>query len=263
MITDTVHLIYFSPTHSSCKIAEAIAKGVGAGQIIETDITLNVPKAVLYIKNTLTIISVPVYGGRCAETAMERMKQIKAIDSPVILSVLYGNRDYEDALRELRDFAVEAGFVPVSGGAFIGEHSYSRENMPIAKNRPDEHDLQIAFEFGKRSVEEIKKFSELKDISKLRVKGHYPYKEKKPSTPAAPVTDMELCSLCGTCIELCPTQAIESIDNKIESDKKNCIKCCACVKECPSNARIFDTPYTEWLYTNFSTPKEPELFYIR
>ena len=49
----------------------------------------------------------------------------------------YGNRDYEDALVELYDLALSLGLTPFAAGAFIGEHSYSTPEMPVAEGRPD------------------------------------------------------------------------------------------------------------------------------
>lgn len=63
--------------------------------------------------------------------------------------VMYGNREYEDALLELNNIVVEAGFQPVAGGAFIDEHSFENDSTPIAKGRPDIKDLQKATEFGR------------------------------------------------------------------------------------------------------------------
>ena len=69
------------------------------------------------------------------------MEGIYGQDSPAVAVVVYGNRDYDDALLELRDWCVAHGFVPVAGAAFIGEHSYSRPDRPIAGGRPDNPDL--------------------------------------------------------------------------------------------------------------------------
>ncbi len=52
-----------------------------------------------------------------------------------IAIVLYGNRNYDDALIELKDILELDGFKVVAGAAFIGEHSFSNN---LAKNRPDE-----------------------------------------------------------------------------------------------------------------------------
>ena len=258
---DSVHLIYFSPTHTSAKIAYAIAEGINAMSCIETDITHRAPDTIVNIEKELTVVAVPVYGGRVAETAIQRLRMFRATQSPVIPIVLYGNRDYEDALLELSNMLSDLGFIPVSAGAFVGEHSYSRRNMPIAEGRPDELDLQKAMELGRETVMKLDTFVSSDYIPKLIVKGHFPYKVKGPSTPQAPVTSDELCTMCEYCIDICPVEAISVQDDKVFSDPELCIKCCACVKECPEGARTFDTPYTEMLYKNFSIRREPELFF--
>ncbi|SHJ61949.1 hypothetical protein SAMN02745216_01985 [Desulfatibacillum alkenivorans DSM 16219] len=62
--------------------------------------------------------------------------------------VTYGNREYQDALLELHDIAAEQGFIPVAGGAFVAEHSYSLPSRPIAHGRPDANDIAAAKDFG-------------------------------------------------------------------------------------------------------------------
>lgn len=143
-----VHIIYFSPTHTSAKTAYAIAEGLNGDVLLESDITYDAPAEGLEIHDDeLTIVAAPVYGGRVAETAMERLRAFHAHQAPVVPVVVYGNRDYEDALKELSDTLVDAGFVPVSAGAFIGEHSFSRKDMPIAAGRPDDADHEAAVSF--------------------------------------------------------------------------------------------------------------------
>lgn len=260
---ETVHIVYFSPTHTSAKVAEAIATGTGIRKRVETDLTYGMPDAEIRIEDALVILAVPVYGGRVAETAMERLQAITGNGAAVVPVVVYGNRDYEDALRELTDFTRNAGFIPVAGGAFIGEHSYSRPDlgMPLASGRPDAEDLTAAERFGKAIAGKLETVSSPQEWSPLTVKGNFPYKVKGPSTPAAPLTKEELCTQCGHCMEICPTQAIAADEaGEIASDKLLCIKCCACVKECPEGARIFDTPYTAMLFNNFKARRVPDTF---
>ena len=69
---------------------------------IETDLTLDEGISPIEIKDSLTILAAPVYGGRVAPIALQRMKRLKGTNAPVILVAVYGNRDYEDALVELR-----------------------------------------------------------------------------------------------------------------------------------------------------------------
>lgn len=261
MQLDSLHLVYFSPTRTSLAIGEAIACGTGFSHIVKTDLTYGIPDHPVNVKNALAVIVVPVYGGRVAETAMERLERISGENSFVVPVVVYGNRDYEDALLELKDWCSGHGFTPVAGAAFIGEHSFSRPDRSIAGNRPDSLDLKVANGFGQQVAQYLCWINLSGKIPSLSVKGNEPYKVKGGNTPQAPVTSVELCSECGLCVDLCPVGAIENVTG-MPSDTRLCIKCCACVKQCPLGARVFDTPYTDMLFKNFSARKEPELFVI-
>ena len=253
----TTHLVFFSPTHTSARIARAVGEGIGMGRRIETDLTLDEETSPILINDALTVIAVPVYGGRVAPIALQRLKRLKGHNAPVILLTIYGNRDYEDALVELRDTAVELGFTPLSAGAFIGEHSYSRPNMPVAAGRPDADDLQK--QFGRESLRKLQESTF--PLPSFFIKGNVPYKPLPAGNNATPVCN-DLCYACGNCIEVCPTHAIHlSADgSQIETIAERCIRCCACVKECPTGARIFDSPFTAILHEKFSVRREPETF---
>jgi pyruvate formate lyase activating enzyme len=45
------------------------------------------------------------------------------------------------------------------------------------------------------------------------------------------------CSLCGKCVEVCPTGAGHLIENYSEIDRDKCIICGKCVQACPNEAR--------------------------
>lgn len=250
-------VVFFSPTRTSEKIAKAVASGIGMPRRRFLDLTYDDSMADVCLENSVAVIAVPVYAGRVAPTALARLGKVRANGCPAVLLAVYGNRDYEDALIELYDFAVDAGFEPVAAGAFIGEHSYSRMGMPIAEGRPDADDLETAIRFGKSCLAKLETEGWK---SPLSVKGNRPYREVKPSVPSAPVCN-ENCFGCGECIQLCPTKAISrGTDGGIETEALLCIKCCACVKGCPNAARVFDTPYTAMLHKLCSQRKEPELF---
>lgn len=250
-----MNVLFFSPTRTSAKVAQAIAQGMGITTYNETDLTYE-SGPYPPLSDGITIIAAPVYAGRITRTAVERLSHIRGNGGPAIVVALYGNRDYEDALAELQDLADQAGFRTIAAAAFIGEHSYSRPGMPIAEGRPDKTDLDIAFRFG-QSI--LQKLNSANPYSTPAVPGNRPYVDKGPFTPATPVTEESLCTQCQTCIDYCPTGAI-SLQDEIESDINLCIKCCACVKICPNEARIFHTPYTELLHKKCAQRREPEIF---
>ena len=134
------HFIYFSPTHTSEKIARAIAEGIGMEKRIETDLTIDESDRAIEIDNTLTIIAAPVYGGRIAPIALQRFKRLHATSSPAILVAVYGNRDYEDALVELRDLMQSQGFVPLAAAAFVGDEGFMGIRI---STRPDKIDPPV------------------------------------------------------------------------------------------------------------------------
>ena len=78
----------------------------------------------------------PFTGGSVAPLALERLQGLHGDGTPVVLLAVYGNRDYEHALDDLDRFMTERGFVTVAAGTFVGEHSYSTPQTPVAAGRP-------------------------------------------------------------------------------------------------------------------------------
>lgn len=57
------------------------------------------------------------------------------------------------------------------------------------------------------------------------------------STYHLAVIDPEVCSGCGTCVEWCPTEAVElNADGVAEVDEKSCFGCGVCTRFCPEEA---------------------------
>ncbi|MDX2413989.1 MAG: EFR1 family ferrodoxin [Bacteroidales bacterium] len=259
---DNISLVYFSPTKTSKKIVEAIALGINPKSISHFDLTLSTFDSNSFNKfnNELVIIGVPVYSGRVPIDATKRLKKLKTNKVPTIIVVVYGNREYDDALLELKDIAKDRGFMPFAAAAFIGEHSFTTEQFPLAPGRPDTNDLSKASELGA----EIRNILVINKTSKLvNVPGNKPYREFTKRPIVSPVTIDEKCDRCGICVSVCPTDAIY-IDETVITDKSSCILCCACVKECPTGARVNDNDVVKSinkrLFENCTTRKEPEIF---
>ena len=291
-----ITVICFSPTHTSRKIAEAVAagmdgiycgsgEGTGAtascpGTVKTIDLTLDrSEEPVILAQGEAVVIGAPVYAGRVAPEAVKRLKRIQVTTGasvPAVVTVTYGNRDYEDALVELYDLTLSLGLTPFAAGAFIGEHSYSTPGMPVAEGRPDSMDLADASIFGGECA---RKLESPGAFAPFHIKGNRPYKEpSRPASdtsrtaqsssgsPAKPAPSVPLttdgCPLCGECVRVCPTGAV-SIDmnaRKVLTDPALCIRCCACVKACPAGMRTYSTPFAAFLHEHCSARRDPETF---
>lgn len=257
-----IKTVFFSPTGTSKKIVNAIASTFGPGvDVEEVDLTFNT-EDIQIAGDELAVFGVPVYAGRVATLAKERLKAIVGTGSPAVAVVLYGNREFEDALLEMRDIATAQSFNVISAAAFIGEHSFSSDSFPIGQGRPDEDDLKVASQFGAVCR---KKIEELTDtVAEFEVPGDKPYKDGFPGLPFTPLIDQEKCNQCELCISTCPPQALH-LEDELKIKVDNCIFCCACIKNCPEDAISIQAPplkeKQEWLATNCKDRKEPSFFY--
>jgi len=268
-----ITLIYFSPTKTTETVLRAITQGLAQSLEISgseiTAVNFTPPEIrdtalTPFDDNDIVLLGAPVYAGRLPADAADFFKKLTAANTPAILTVVYGNREYEDALLELKDVASACGFIPVSGAAFIGEHSFASTDIPVAMNRPDENDLKQAENFGADTGNLLKKTNDLKKISALKVPGNFPYKDGmgKGAPDFIEVTDS--CTNCGICSTACPSNAIDA-DRGFATIAENCILCCACIKACPEEARLMkDGPIKDkarWLNETCSTPKSVQLFF--
>ena len=265
MDIDSLKLVYFSPTRTTQKVVENIAEGMQVEGVEQLNFTTPEMETLDYeeVKSGLAILGAPVYGGRLPLKAVHRFQRLRANDIPAVVVVVYGNREYEDALLELKNLAEELGFKPVASGAFIGEHSLSSNDMPIAKGRPDVADVKKAQEFGKKIRDLLDGINSVNNLSPLQLPGNFPYKERRESLHITPFIDETFCTKCEICVTVCPTGSI-TMNDVVQTDPYVCIRCCACIKYCPSQALYFNDPRmkrtAEWLYTNYSERKEPELY---
>ena len=260
------YAIYFSPTGTTQKAVIGVVKGLSY-PFEKIDLTL--PKtrqtySQFFNEDEVTVVGLPVYGGRLPKYLDDFFSCLKSNGACAVALVMYGNREYEDALIELKLKLEERGFVVKAGAAFIGEHTYSKK---IATGRPDKNDLAIAESFGQQVAALISQ----NKSGTLILKGHYPFiaKGSDPSNISATIITTELCTNCGLCAENCPWQAID-IDNPGIVDYTKCLRCWRCIKNCPNSAKQYRFADEKSLafFQGFekrlsAIRKEPEVFLVQ
>ena len=270
MVLRQIYALYFSPTGGTEKIVSSIADTLS--RLLELpvhsiDFTCleNRQKEYHFPNDSLVIIGTPVYAGRIPNKILPDFKKciVGAGHTPVIPVCVYGNRNYDEALRELLLLSEENGCIPVAAAAMISQHAFSDT---LAKGRPDIQDFKKLNSFSKNIAQLLKDDSTAVAIDYDRTTPLAPYYTplKADLTPARflkakPLTDLQKCSHCGLCVRKCPMNSISEED--ISKVTGVCIKCQACIKICPAHAKYFVDEaflsHVEMLENTYTERKEP------
>lgn len=257
MKIENINLVYFSATNTTRRVVRHIAEQM-QGSKKGYDITRTTPEAEIVMGSSdLLVVGMPVYSGRIPAIALPALGKFKGNGTPAVIVCVYGNRDYDDALLELKDVVEANGFKVVSAGAFIAQHSIFPK---VGLNRPDEKDLELIKEFADKSTALIAATSDVSALPEITPKGNRPY--KVPGNLPLQPKGCKQCTGCGTCVKQCPAQAI-ALETPRKTDKSKCISCGRCITVCPENARN----YGGFIYKmagamflrSFSARKEPTI----
>lgn len=268
--------VYFSGTGTTRRTVERIAGGIASRLNLPAESTDFSRPAVRqetlgFGEKDLVVFGTPVYAGRVPNVLLpflrERIVGGGALAVPV---VLFGNRNYDDALIELRNILAADGMHPIAAGAFVGEHSFSRV---LGADRPNAEDEALMDEFAAR-VAELAAGLDAAPVKSVAVRGQEPLRpyytpRDRAGNPinilkVKPKTDLSRCGGCGLCADLCPMGSIDPAD--VSAVRGICIKCCACVKGCPTGAKFFDDAgylyHQHELEAQYARPAENEVFYL-
>lgn len=256
MSKQNIKAIFFSATDTTRRCVEAVAEAMEMSISVSinlADRNIGLPEL---NKNDVAIIAAPVYGGRIPALEADKLKCLKGNGAKVIAMVVYGNRDYDDALLELTDILTEIGCKIFAAAAFIGQHSIFPK---VGTSRPDKSDLEKLAEFGRQC--KVALVSDTRNTP-LSLKGNYPYK-KYGGVPVHPVGNQKDCHKCGICAEKCPVEAI-SVESPWETDAHKCISCGRCIAVCSYGSRGYSgikyNLVDKIFVAGFSRRKEPEFF---
>ena len=257
-----IYSVYFSATYTTRKVVREIASTMGAEEIVECDVTSQpIKEPVSFGEGDVLVIGMPVYGGRIPKSTLESIAKLNGYGAPAVIACVYGNRDYDDALLELRNEVESRGFKIVSAGTFIARHSIFTR---IAQDRPNEDDMRQVCKFAIHSKDIIESLNNVELLQQIAVKGNEPYKAFN-QLPIFPTANDD-CTECGRCADRCPVGAISKEDIHT-ADANRCIACGRCIVECTKNARDFRGEFIEARAAKFieafSEPRANELMYAQ
>ena len=267
--------VYFSGTGTTEKTVTLIAETIT--QKLNTDyetFAYTLPRAreqeIVFSADDLVVFGSPVYAGRVPNVLLPYLTQkVKGNGALAVPVVLFGNRNFDDGLIELRNILEADGFHTVAGAGFIGEHSFSRT---LGAGRPDAEDMTLMDRFAAKVADKVTVLQELPQ-QPVTVRGETPIRpyytpRDRKGTPinilkVKPKTDPQKCNGCGWCAAHCPMGSISLEDPSQVTGI--CIKCCACVKGCPTGAKYYDDEgylyHQHELEEGYARRAEPELFY--
>ena len=247
----SVWAVYFSGTGTTEKVVTTLAKDLAQSlNASYQTFCFNLPQSregeLAFGPQDLVVFGVPVYAGRVPNLLLPYIQnKVKGQNTPAVPVVLYGNRNFDDGLMELRNVLFQNGFRPFAAGAFVGEHSFSKI---LGAGRPDSEDMALAAQLAEKAAQLAKDMAQPPE-QPVAVEGcdpirpYYTPRDRhgepiKDFLKAKPVTDLTKCVHCGLCARICPMGSIDP--NDVSNVVGKCIKCCACVKKCPRGAKYFD-----------------------
>ncbi len=277
MKLEKIWAVYFSGTGTTRRTVERIAGGIASRLNLPAEsVDFSRPavrqETLGFGEKDLVVFGTPVYAGRVPNVLLPFLRErVVGGGALVVPVVLFGNRNYDDALIELRNILTADGMHPIAAGAFVGEHSFSRV---LGADRPNAEDEALMDEFAAR-VAELAAGLDAAPVKSVAVRGQEPLRpyytpRDRAGNPinilkVKPKTDLSRCGGCGLCADLCPMGSIDPAD--VSAVRGICIKCCACVKGCPTGAKFFDDAgylyHQHELEAQYARPAENEVFYIQ
>ena len=245
-----IRAVFFSATGTTEKICKTIAEELATALSLPlevTDFTLPAGREVppVFTPSELVFFGTPVYAGRVPNVLLPYIRSLEGRGAAAVPIVLFGNRNFDDALIELRDLLEADGFRTVAAVAFVGEHAFSRI---LAAGRPDAEDMAKARDFAAALAARLRTAGELPHPITVEgcepIRPYYTPRDRQGNPvnilKVKPKVDPVKCDRCGICARVCPMGSVDPED--VTQYKGICIKCGACEKKCPKGARYFDDP---------------------
>ena len=244
----TVWAVYYSGSGSTRRLLRGMAEAAGEALMLPVrELDYSRPeareKSYCFTETDLVFWGSPTYAGRLPNVLLPFLRgNFTGGGAAAVAVVLYGNRSYDDALKELCEVLTGNGFLAAAGAAVTAEHAFA---PALAHGRPNGEDRAAAAEFARKTALTLR---EREHPIPVTVPGREPIGayytplgldgEPARFLKAKPKTDPEQCTRCGLCAAVCP---MGSIPREEPTECTGiCIKCQGCIRECPSGAKYFD-----------------------
>lgn len=244
----TVWAVYYSGSGSTRRLLRGMAEAAGEALMLPVrELDYSRPeareKSYCFTETDLVFWGSPTYAGRLPNVLLPFLRgNFTGGGAAAVAVVLYGNRSYDDALKELCEVLTGNGFLAAAGAAVTAEHAFA---PVLAHGRPNGEDRAAAAEFARKTALTLR---EREHPLPVTVPGREPIGayytpmgldgEPARFLKAKPKTDPEQCTRCGLCAAVCP---MGSIPQEEPTECTGiCIKCQGCIRECPAGAKYFD-----------------------
>lgn len=244
----TVWAVYYSGSGSTRRLLRRMAEAAGEALMLPVrELDYSRPeareKSYCFTETDLVFWGSPTYAGRLPNVLLPFLRgNFSGGGAAAVAVVLYGNRSYDDALKELCEVLTGNGFLAAAGAAVTAEHAFA---PALAHGRPNGEDRAAAAEFARKTALTLR---EREHPIPVTVPGREPIGayytplgidgEPARFLKAKPKTDPDQCTRCGLCAAVCP---MGSIPREEPTECTGiCIKCQGCIRECPAGAKYFD-----------------------
>lgn len=239
-----IALFYFSGTGNTERVAEAIADEIADMNVeIETiNITSYKQRQQKYNLSPYSafIFGSPIYAWRVPSVVSEWFKSLNGEGKKCATFFTYGGVAVGAAHFNTKEILEESNFILIASSEFPGKHTFNLAGWNFLENRPDKRDFDLAKNFARN----ILKIFQEKEVNSIEIEdpliSHQVFEkiEHKGKTLPTPSRRGKECSMCRTCEEICPSQAMNADTG--ETDNEKCLRCLKCLVNCPDNVLEID-----------------------
>lgn len=252
-------IIYFSATGNTEKVAKSIKEQLHhlKVNVDEFNITNYSERNNLqnFEKYKALIFGFPVHYLRAPRLIREWLTNLDGKGVKCAVFFTYGGVHVGSAHYDIKTIMDKQNFNLVASAEFLGKHTYNLAGWNFMETRLNEEDLKIAKDFASKSykrfigedtgrveLEKPRKSSEEIDAIELATKRAIP----------SPFRDVNECSMCGTCEEVCPTNAMNK--EKGKPNRRICLRCLRCVVNCTDQVLIMKdmTAHFQYMHQLFN-----------